>query len=625
MKHFGAFALDTANGCLWREDTHIVLAPKPFAVLRYLVEHAGRLVTHDELLDALWPQTFVQPQVLRTYVLELRKALGDNAAKPVFIQTLPKRGYCFAATVTEAGGVRSLATPAASAAELSQIAGREKELALLAARVDSAGRGSRQVVFLSGEAGIGKSALAEAFSQQRTRSRLATVARGQCIEGLGPREEYYPVMEMLGRLCAPPTDGYQAFEDAATGERIRRVLGRAAPAWLAALRPQSGAPGMAASAAVAAPEARLAGDLCAALEEIAAETPLILLIEDLQWADEATLHLVSALARRRGDARLMVLLTCRPASTGSAPVLADLRQDLSIHRMCTDLPLGPLTRGAVHEVLCTELKQPGLPPGLADFIYKHSEGNPLFVLALLEHLIAERCLSAIETQGAVEWRQTKAFAEAGVPGSLRQMIELEVERLSQHEQRMLEAGSLLEVAFPAWAVATALGQDQAAIEEACDSLARRLYFLERAGQDEIADGMPSAFYVFAHGLYRDVLYQRQPAMRRATMHVRIARRLGEVFAGREALVAREMAAHYEGAAQWQAATDALQVAALHAQQRHAYAEASDLLKHGLRIARNLGESDGEATMRKLRSQLASVEEAGSVLTNHAKDTTRRAS
>src|ERR1035438_938629 len=101
MKQFDAFALDTSNECLWRKGAQIFLAPKPYAVLRYLVENPARLVTHDELLDALWPETYVQPQVLRTYILELRKVLGDNAERPRFIQTLPKRGYRFVAWVVD--------------------------------------------------------------------------------------------------------------------------------------------------------------------------------------------------------------------------------------------------------------------------------------------------------------------------------------------------------------------------------------------------------------------------------------------------------------------------------------------------------------------------------------------
>lgn len=101
MKQFQSFGLDTSNQCLLRNGAPVDLAPKPFAVLRYLVENPGRLITHDELLDALWPETYVQPQVLRTYMLELRKVLGDDAGNPRYIQTLFKRGYCFLANVTD--------------------------------------------------------------------------------------------------------------------------------------------------------------------------------------------------------------------------------------------------------------------------------------------------------------------------------------------------------------------------------------------------------------------------------------------------------------------------------------------------------------------------------------------
>jgi predicted ATPase len=103
------------------------------------------------------------------------------------------------------------------------------------------------------------------------------------------------------------------------------------------------------------------------------------------------------------------------------------------------------------------------------------------------------------------------------------------------------------ISFPVWSVAAALEKDSAAAEEACQSLARRLYFVEHAGTDELPDGTRSEFYVFAHELYREVLYRRQPATRRAQRHARIARRLAELFAGREDCVAREIAMHYEAA------------------------------------------------------------------------------
>jgi len=99
MWQFETFRLDVVNQSLYRRGERIPLMPKPFAVLQYLVEHAGRLVTQDELLDAIWLETHVQPEVLRRYILEIRRVLGDHPESPRFIETVTKRGYRFIAEV----------------------------------------------------------------------------------------------------------------------------------------------------------------------------------------------------------------------------------------------------------------------------------------------------------------------------------------------------------------------------------------------------------------------------------------------------------------------------------------------------------------------------------------------
>src|SRR5262252_3468482 len=101
MKVFASFRLDTVNHSLWRGEERLSLSPKAFYVLRYLVEHADRLVTQDEILEALWPDTYVNPEVVKKYILGIRKALGDQSAKRKFIATFPRRGYQFIAPVSE--------------------------------------------------------------------------------------------------------------------------------------------------------------------------------------------------------------------------------------------------------------------------------------------------------------------------------------------------------------------------------------------------------------------------------------------------------------------------------------------------------------------------------------------
>jgi predicted ATPase len=597
MKQFDSFRLDTSNECLWNSGVQIALPPKPFAILRYLVENSGRLITHDELLDALWPETYVQPQVLRTYMLELRKVLGDDAGAPRFIQTLPKRGYCFVAPVVEGAEPRSAASLRTSipiSAPVSPaIVDRQAEICRLRALSDLAAAGQRQVVFIAGGTGIGKTALLDAFLSDAEALAPATIAQGQCVEAIGRKEEYYPVMEALSQLCASPD-----------GDRACRILVRMAPLWLPAPMREA-----ANGAAPSTHAERLPGELCAALEELAIEKTLLLVFEDVHWADESTLGLISALARRRTPSRLMVLATSRPQEGSADQPLKRLKQDLVMRRLAVELELQPLDRQAVAQLLMRELKQDDLPPGLDEFMYKRSEGNPLFVITMLEHLITQRYLVREGTDQSGAWKQRTPFdMDPDLPDELSRMIELEIERLSPGDQRLLEAGSLTNVVFPAWAVAAALEEDTPEIEEACDELAHRLHFVRRAGQDELPDGTRSAFYVFVHGLYRQVLYQRQSVSRRARRHMRIAERLGELFAGREANVAQEMAMHYEAAGNWSRAAKVLRSAAGQARQRRAHGEAAALLEHALRAAENL--SDVEAGVaREIRSDLVAARES----------------
>lgn len=117
MKSFQSFRLDTANQFLWRGQDRVAIPPKAYDVLRYLVENPGRLVTQDELLEALWPETYVNPEILRKYILDVRKILGDRPDKPVFIETVTKRGYRFIAPVIDENATDSSDLPASNVTE----------------------------------------------------------------------------------------------------------------------------------------------------------------------------------------------------------------------------------------------------------------------------------------------------------------------------------------------------------------------------------------------------------------------------------------------------------------------------------------------------------------------------
>src|SRR5271170_858358 len=505
MRQFGSYRLDLRNECVWRGEEQLSLTPRPFSVLRYLVENPQRLITHDELLEALWPETYVQPQVLRTYILEIRKLLDDDPHEPEFVETIPKRGYRFLAPVTDStGGAGSSA---------SSLIGRDSEVAALHSHLDRARNGERPTVFVTGEPGIGKTALIDAFCAEICRAARLRIARGQSLEGFGGKESFYPVREALNSLCN--TDD----------EKARALLTATAPGWYS--RNGASSPSL--------------GEICEALEALSQTDALLLVFEDIHWADSSTLDLIAALARRRGRTKLMLLCSFRPSEIDVEHPLRVLQQDLRTSRRSEELSLGPLTKQSVAEYLRRELITDVLPPGLASLIHQISAGNPLFMISTLDHLRTQRVI--LNQNGQVTLSVPLAEIELGVPDSLSGVIELQLDRLGDQDRALLEAGSISGTIFPAWAAAAALDRETEEIEESYAALVRRVRLLSIAGQDELPDGSRSTFYVFAHALYRDVLYARLPAARRAQWHLRIAGRLRSMFAGQEARVAHEIAAH----------------------------------------------------------------------------------
>jgi len=169
---FPPFRLDVRNEHLWRDNELVPVRPKPFAVLAYLATHAGRLVTATELRKAVWPNTYVGEGLLRGYIREVRSVLGDDPEAPRFIETIPRRGYRFLPAVTtppvSSFKFRVPSSPPPQLAtgnwELTtRLVGRDTELAQLHGWLAKALRGERQVVFVLGEPGIGKTTVVDAF------------------------------------------------------------------------------------------------------------------------------------------------------------------------------------------------------------------------------------------------------------------------------------------------------------------------------------------------------------------------------------------------------------------------------------------------------------------------------
>jgi len=169
---FDPFCLDLANECLWRGSQAIKLRPKAFALLHYLLERSGQLVTKEQLLNAVWPETFVSDAVLKVTIRQLRNALDDAPNSPQFIETAHRRGYRFIAKVIRGTNIPQQAQkmpegkdtailPLSDDSRSLQVVGRDTDLSLLRGCLEKMLGGHRQLVFVTGEAGIGKTTLVD--------------------------------------------------------------------------------------------------------------------------------------------------------------------------------------------------------------------------------------------------------------------------------------------------------------------------------------------------------------------------------------------------------------------------------------------------------------------------------
>jgi len=291
--------------------------------------------------------------------------------------------------------------------------GRNQVLADLHGGLQHATRGERQIVFITGEAGIGKTAVADEVRRQGAATVISLrIATGQCVEGYGGKEPYYPMLDALGRLCAGPQ-----------AESIVRILAAQAPTWLvqfpALLKREHRE--MLQREILGTTRERMLREICEALEAITAECPLLLVFEDLQWVDHSTMDLVSALARRQVPARLMLVATCRPLDLEPrGHPLKALTQDLLVRRLCREFALAALTEAEVGEYLAGRWSGTSLPQGLSALLHRHSEGNPLFMVAALDHMTKRALIS--QENGSWQLRVPLAQIDLALPDDLRRMI-----------------------------------------------------------------------------------------------------------------------------------------------------------------------------------------------------------
>jgi predicted ATPase len=257
--------------------------------------------------------------------------------------------------------------------------------------------------------------------------------------------------------------------------------------------------------------------------------------------------------------------------------LRALKQDLLSHRLGHELTLHGLRQADVAAYLASEFTGGGLPEDLATMIHRRSEGNPLFMTAMLDHLAQTGVLA--RENGS--WKVTSPLdrIDPGVPETLKHMLDVQLGHLSEDERRLLKCASVAGQHFTPCSVAIMLESASAEIEQKCTALAERQQFLKSCGKCELPNGVFTTDYEFRHSLYREALYRGLSAVQRVNLHRSLANGLVGYESPQAPVLAAKIAAHYEEGREYQPAIRHLMMAAQIASRRYAHRESMAVLEH----------------------------------------------
>jgi DNA-binding winged helix-turn-helix (wHTH) protein len=494
---FGEFVLDLDAFVLRRGDVPLALQPKVLDVLRYLIEHRGRMVPKSELFDQIWKDEYVNDTAISWSVSHIRRALGQQRADKHPIETVHGRGYRFTAEVSAVDASSPPRATPASDPWASVLIGRERAMAELRLCVEEAigGRGSLSVI--TGEAGIGKTRCADELAKR------ASAAGLQVLTGRCPQAPGTPPLWPIDTALAP------LGERAAHARRAIAQLGDAADPQLA---------GQGDSVRF-----RTIEEVARVLKELAtgpSGRPTLLVLDDIQWADAATLQLLGFIAPELSESALCIVAMLRDTEREAGA--ARDRALVQVLRQARTIPLGTLSSEHIAQLIAAVA---GQTPSreLADAVLHASGGIPLFVQEVVRKLLAEHGEAAIDRLRPDAVR---------VPALARDVLRERIEQLPAASIEVLANAAVIGEQFELPLLGASLElEPEALLDRLAPAVALGLLQSEA----------PHA-YRFVHSLFQAVLYEDLRAAQRVTIH----RKLGELLAARADAGTRlgEIARHY---------------------------------------------------------------------------------
>jgi DNA-binding SARP family transcriptional activator len=398
--------------------------------------------------------------------------------------------------------------------------GRASDLKTLDGVYAEVARGTRRLMLVCGEPGIGKTRLAAQFARHAY-EQGAIVLYGRCdeeallaqqpfVEALRHYLRAYPARELAGRLPA------------VAGE-LRRIVPEIVGRIPDLQEPLAGDPEGARS--------RLFEAVGALLCEAAQDTPMVLVLDDLHWADKATLLLLKYIVRYPREARLMVLGMYRDTEVDVEHPLCAALTDLGREHYLERRALAPLDAAAVSALVDVHAGEKA-PSELGHIVYEGTEGNAFFVVEVLRHLAESGTIGGVSTQTA----RGIGTGRLAVPESVKDVIGQRIARLGRDTNRLLATASVFGSEFELEVLQRLGIQGEDELVEGLESAVRARVIEELAG--------PPGRYTFSHALIRDTVYEALTATRRALLHRRGAAALEEAHAADLEPYLAELAHHF---------------------------------------------------------------------------------
>lgn len=516
---FGEFVLDSETRQLLRRRQPLHVSPKAFQLLQALISSRPRVWSKRELQDLLWPDTTVVEANLPNLVAEVRAALEDDPQDPRYVRTVHRYGYGFIEPASLPELPRFLHTAVVGANEF---VGREEELATMDRAWQRARTGSRKVMLVAGEAGIGKTRILGEFARRSI--SIGTTLVGHCDEeALTP---YQPFVEALTELLDRFTDGElaQQMRDGNLTPEVARLVPN-----LTLRLPELE------RGAVVDPESerfRLFQAVDRLFSSASLRSPLLILLDDLHWADKSSLLLLRHLARGTPSAAMFLIGTYRGDGVERTPLgalLADLQRDQGAARLVLH---GLTVEAAERLVRAITGRHPAR--SFMKSLTSETSGNPFFIREVVHHL-----KDAGELDHVDGTKYASPTLKTFVPDSVKEVINQRLVRLTEPCNRALSLASVLgrEFRLDVLARVGSISEDESldALEEA-----------HAAGLIVEEHGVEGRFS-FSHALIREVLYEKLSETRRIRLHSRIAEAL-ESTSSANALPLADLAYHFAQAA-----------------------------------------------------------------------------